>query len=150
MATPEQIQAEINKALSGLYPAEQWRKSYLEFQEKVFADAAKLNPARAAEARFSGTLPIHMLPVTQQAEHMKRFRELTGLDSILNNLSDLRSGYGASGVENVMANINAVRGLDTSSPFGVLPLTYQAGDHPVKAVLSGLNLNYDERVRPIR
>lgn len=159
MAKSQQIQSAINSVISGLGSADDWRQTYQSFQDRVISRAIELNPTRVSEARFGGTLPMHMLPVREQSEFMAEFRRITGLNDILAKLGSIDSGVSAPAhiqqmltgsragtASNILNNMNVIRGLETDAPFGVLPVLGGA-EHPVRQLLAGLNINFDARVR---
>lgn len=116
----------------------------LAWQDKVIAEVIARNPSRASEARFAGNVPIHMLPISRQIEHMRTWRNITGLDTVLNTFA-----FGAgknTQIDSIFNNMNVLSPRDSESPFLRFPVS---GKSFIDDYFRGINMNFSEKFRPV-
>jgi hypothetical protein len=136
----------------------------LQWQNDVFDRILTKNPHLSpAAVKNSRTVQLNLLPLDEQIHQMGRYRDIIGLNDALVKLSGIDAGgtvpqhlvdslgmSRAKGVHNIASNLRAIKGIDAEAPFFKFPTSYAPGGHALDAIYSGLNINFDTRVRDVR
>ncbi len=143
--------------------AQEYTADLLRWQTDVFDRILSLNPSLSPSIRNSQRIPLHYLPIQEQIAQVGKYRQLSGLNTVLLNLSRTDSGTAipqqlldqlgpgrAKEVHNIAEGLRSIKGIDAESPYFKVPVSYKAGDHPVEAVLASMNLGYNPRVSDLR
>jgi hypothetical protein len=117
----------------------------LAWQESVVNAVIASNPKMASAAKFSGTVPLHLLPVKSQVSFMKAWREIIGLDQVINSLAPSAPSRSA-GIDRVFDSLKTISPRNSDSPF----LRFQvAGKSFIDDYYRSLNINFSEKIRPV-
>ena len=131
--------------LLGSQVADNANAKLLAWQDSVVNAVIAMNPKMASAARFSGTVPLHMLPVKSQVSFMKAWREIIGLDKVLNEVA-VNAPSRTAGIDKVFNTLKTISPRDSKSPFLRFPVS---GKSFIDDYYRSLNLNFSEKIRPV-
>lgn len=118
------------------YSNESIAANLADWHERAWSAIGSSDPA----TKFSGTVPLRQLSYDNQVIFMDQYREITGLNTVLNQLS---TQGGGTGVENIRSNLVGARVNDLDNPFGRFNLD-KSEDSLINRLYGNMNIQISD------
>lgn len=128
------------------------------WEQKVFEAAKRHAPEAADELKFSTRVPLHVLPVREQASLVAEYRRIIGLDYVLESLgeqyrnavpdrtlSSLRSrGFSderANRIGRIWSSLTQIKGMNEGNTYGMFP-DLGGGNALIDRIYRSMNIQF--------